>query len=133
VIDTGSSGEPPLTRGFVGGSGMGGFSVVEPLPAAPAPPVRLHRGIRPPVKIRDVMPEYPMAATLSGAQGVVVVEVIIDAAGSVEAAKVLRPIHPLLDRAALEAVRAWRFSPAMLNDTPIPVVMTVTVHFTLQR
>jgi protein TonB len=44
---------------------------------------------------------------------------------------VLRSI-PLLDDAAMEAVRQWRFTPTMLNGQPVPVVMTVTVAFKLR-
>ena len=47
-------------------------------------------------------------------------------------ARVLRSL-PLLDQAALEAVRQWEFTPTMLNGVPVPVIMTVTVQFTLSR
>jgi protein TonB len=46
-------------------------------------------------------------------------------------ARVLRSI-PLLDQAALDAVRQWEFTPTLLNGVPVPVIMTVTVQFTLQ-
>ena len=46
-------------------------------------------------------------------------------------AKVLRSI-PLLDTAALDAVRKWRFTPTLLNGKAVAVVMTVTVDFKLQ-
>jgi protein TonB len=39
----------------------------------------------------------------------------------------------LLDAAAVTAVRQWKFTPTLLNGTPVPVVMTVTVNFTLRR
>jgi protein TonB len=45
---------------------------------------------------------------------------------------VLRSI-PLLDEAALKAVRQWRYTPTLLNGIPVPVIMTVTVTFTLDR
>jgi protein TonB len=64
-------------------------------------------------------------------QGVVIVEAIIDAAGDVVEARVLRSI-PLLDEAALEAVQQWRFTPTVVDGVPQAVVMTVTVNFTLQ-
>ena len=51
--------------------------------------------------------------------------------GKVQDAKVLRSI-PLLDQAALEAVKQWEFTPTLLNGVPVPVIMTVTVNFTLQ-
>ena len=38
----------------------------------------------------------------------------------------------LLDAAALDAVKQWVFTPTLLNGTPVPVIMTVTVNFTLQ-
>jgi protein TonB len=44
---------------------------------------------------------------------------------------VLRSI-PLLDQAALDCVRQWKFEPTQLNGAPVPVIMTVTVNFTLQ-
>jgi protein TonB len=49
----------------------------------------------------------------------------------VEDVRILRSVQ-LLDDAATEAVRQWRFTPTILNDEPIPVVMTVTVTFVLQ-
>ena len=47
------------------------------------------------------------------------------------AAQVLRSI-PMLDDAALDAVKQWEFQPTLLNGVPTPVIMTVTVQFTLQ-
>ena len=46
-------------------------------------------------------------------------------------ARVLRSV-PLLDQAAIEAVKQWRYTPSMLNGVPVPVIMTVTVNFTLR-
>jgi len=45
--------------------------------------------------------------------------------------RVLRSI-PLLDAAAIEAVRQWQYTPTLLNGVPVPVIMTVTVNFTLR-
>jgi protein TonB len=64
-------------------------------------------------------------------QGVVILETIIDVDGNVTTVRVLRG-YPLLDESAVEAVRQWRFTPALLNGQPIPVVMTVTVNFALR-
>jgi protein TonB len=63
-------------------------------------------------------------------QGVVILEVIIGSDGKVQDARVLRSI-PLLDQAAVDAVRQWEFTPTLLNGSPVPLVMTVTVQFTL--
>jgi protein TonB len=84
-----------------------------------------------PLKIVDVAPQYPPLAQAAHREGVVILEAVIDADGSVTSVKVLRSI-PLLDDAAVKAVQAWRFTPAKLNGQAVPVVMTVTVNFTLQ-
>ena len=55
----------------------------------------------------------------------------IDQGGKVSSANILRSIPPL-DQAAVDAVRQWEFTPTLLNGAPVPVVMTVTVNFTLQ-
>jgi len=91
----------------------------------------LHSGIRAPAKIVNVAPVYPEMARITKVEGMVILEAVIDASGSVTSARVLRG-HPLLDQAALDAVQRWRFTPARLNGEPIPVVMTVTVQFKLQ-
>jgi protein TonB len=61
----------------------------------------------------------------------VVLEATIDAQGRVTDVRVLRSV-PLLDQAAIDAVRRWEFSPTHLNGVAIPVVMTVTVNFALR-
>jgi TonB family protein len=106
-----------------------------PPPPPPAPvdgvmPLRVGGGIKPPAKVHDARPEYPAVAREAGIQGVVVMEVVVDTAGGVRDARVLRSI-PLLDQAALDAVRQWRFEPTLLNGQPMPVIMTVTINFTL--
>ncbi len=107
-----------------------------PPPAAggypsPSAPVRVGGNIKPPTKIRDVRPIYPADAQAAGVTGVVIIEATIDPAGRVSDAKVLRSI-PILDQAAIDAVRQWEFEPTLLNGAPVPVIMTVTVNFTLQ-
>jgi protein TonB len=101
-----------------------------PSPPPPREPVRLHSGIQAPKKVVDVLPLYPPAARLAQIQGIVILEVVIGAGGRVESARVLRSV-PLLDQAAIDAVRQWTYTPALLNGTPIPVMMTLTVNFRL--
>jgi protein TonB len=62
--------------------------------------------------------------------GVVILEARIEPDGRVLNARVLRSI-PLLDEAALEAVRQWEFTPTLLNGSPVPVLMTLTIQFSL--
>ena len=108
-----------------------GVSELPPPIVSPTSPIRLHSGMAAPRKIRDLVPTYPAMARRARVQGVVILEAVIDVSGRVESARVLRSI-PLLDDAALEAVRQWHFEPARLNGQPVPVVMTVTVNFSLQ-
>lgn len=95
-----------------------------------AAPVRVGGNIKTPTKIRDVRPVYPPEAHAAGISGMVILEVVIDASGNVENAKVLRSI-PMLDQAATDAVKQWQFEPTHLNGAPVPVIMTVTVNFTI--
>jgi TonB family protein len=102
-------------------------------PASPSgmAPVRVGGNIKVPTKVKDVRPLYPPAAQNAGIQGVVIIEATIDTDGRVADAKVLRSI-PQLDEAALEAVRQWEFTPTEVNGALVPVIMTVTVNFSLQ-
>ena len=111
--------------------GVGMVATVPPPPPEPAPPIRLHSGMKTPVKTIDVAPVYPVIARSAHVQGVVILEAVLNAQGGVDSVRVLRSI-PLLDQAAVDAVQQWRFTPALLNGQPVPVVMTVTVNFTLQ-
>ena len=101
------------------------------VPPPPSAPVRVGGNIKPPTKTRDVRPQYPPIAQSARVQGIVIIEATIGPNGRVQEAKVLRSI-PLLDQAALDAVRQWEFTPTLLNGVPVPVIMTVTVQFTLQ-
>ncbi len=81
-----------------------------------------------PRKIRDVVPIYPEAARQANVSGIVILELALDVNGSVTDARLLRSI-PLLDAAAVEAVRQWQYEPMMMNGKPIPIRLTVTVPF----
>jgi TonB family protein len=107
-----------------------GGSAAAPPPSWPAGAVRVGGNIKPPVKTKTVEAIWPPAAQQARVQGVVILEILIDEAGKVADAKVLRSI-PLLDVAAIEAVRQWEFEPTLLNGVPVPVIMTATVQFRL--
>ena len=94
-------------------------------------PVRIGGTIKVPTKTRDVKPVYPPDAQANRVQGVVIVEAILDVDGTVAAVRILRSI-PMLDDAALAAVRQWQFAPGLVDGTPQAIVMTVTVNFSLQ-
>ena len=94
-------------------------------------PLRIGGDIHMPTKLKDVPAVYPPWRERPKVQGVVILEAVIDESGNVSTARVLRSI-PLLDQAAIDAVRQWQFTPTLLNGAPVPVVMTVTINFTLQ-
>jgi TonB family protein len=107
------------------GAPVGGVTAA---PMPPDGPVRVGGNVRQPGKIKDVAPVMPRAARQAGVFGVVIVEVTIDAQGRVSQARILRSI-PLLDQAALDAVRQWEFEPTVIDGQPRPVIMTVPVPF----
>lgn len=89
-------------------------------------------GVDPPVLRERVEPVYPEEARRSRETGTAILEGVIGPEGCVEALKILkRTREPLLDAAALRAVRQWTYDPAMLNGKPVSVYLTITVNFQL--
>ncbi len=110
-----------------------------PPPGAPADspmvdgefPIRVGGNIAPPAKIRDAKPIYPPEALSKRVTGVVIVQATVDREGKVRDTRLLKSV-PLLDAAAIEAVRQWEFAPTLLNGVPKPVMMTLTINFSLE-
>jgi TonB family protein len=95
-------------------------------------PVRVGGSVRPPRKVRDVHPVYPRSMREAGLEGVVPLEAIIGRDGTVQSLRVVSAqVHPDFARAAIDAVRQWRFDPTLLNGKPVEVVMNVSVEFAL--
>ena len=121
------------TGGFGPAVGIG--RDVSPVPPPPTPqpqkPVRPGGDIREPVKVKHVPPVYPQIAIAARISGRVVIDAVIGVDGVVREARVLSGV-PLLNQAALDAVKQWRYTPTTLNNVPVPVIMTVTVQFNLQ-
>jgi TonB family protein len=102
--------------------------------AGDAAPLRVGGSIRPPRKVRDVHPVYPRSMREAGLEGVVPLEAIIGRGGTVQSVRVLSAqVHPDFARAAIDAVREWRFDPTLLNGKPVEVVMNVSVEFALDE
>jgi protein TonB len=87
--------------------------------------------IRPPRLIKRIDPVYPELGRESRTEGTVIIEAETDIYGRVSALRVLRSV-PLLDEAALAAVRQWVYEPIVVNGRPRGVVFTVTVRFVLK-
>jgi periplasmic protein TonB len=142
IVEAGSDqGVPGGVEGGVPGGVIGGVLgglVGAPLPAPPPPapptveraPVRIGGALTAPALLERVDPVYPPIAVQARVQGVVILEAVVDSSGRVEDVRVLRSIR-LLDAAAMEAVRKWRYSPLFLNGTAERFVLTVTVSFRL--
>ena len=108
----------------------------EPVPVAPVAPVAVQRirqsQIEPAMILSQPQPAYPSVARGVGIQGDVVLHAIIDREGRIAELQVVAG-HPLLVRAALDAVRTWRYRPTLLNGEPVEVDTTITVTFRLAR
>jgi TonB family protein len=94
-------------------------------------PLKLTGDVKGPKLIKQVDPVYPPVARQSQVEGTVILEVTTDIYGRVRDIKVLRSI-PLLDQAAVDAVKQWVYEPPIINGKPISVTFTVTVTFTLK-
>lgn len=83
--------------------------------------------------LQNPPPAYPNLARRQGHQGKVVLRVLVSAAGAAEQIEVRSSSgHTALDRAALEAVKRWRFVPARQGDQPVAAWVLVPITFTLE-
>src|SRR5712692_7526216 len=103
--------------GIVGGV-LGGVPKEEP-PPPPDKPVRVGGQIKAPRKVRDQAPAYPDVAKQARVEGVVILEAVISPEGRVTEVQVLRG-SPLLDDAAVNAVKSWVYTPTLLNGARSP-------------
>jgi TonB family protein len=89
-------------------------------------------GIVPPHVRLEVRPHYTAEAMQRMVQGMVLLDFVIEADGSVGVVCLRRGLDPDLDVEALATVRRWRFQPATRNDQPVPVRATIELNFTLR-
>jgi len=125
---TGGTGSSPSANSVL--NGLGNNTAVIPPPPKPTatkPPIsRMMEGNL----IYRPQPVYPPIARSVRVQGPVVLRAIISREGTIENLQVLSG-HPMLVKAALDAVRQWRYRPYMLNGEPVEVETQVTVNFLL--
>ena len=132
-VDGIADGVPGGVPGGVLGGIVGGIAdATPPPPPPPAPraPVRTGGQIQAPALVKRVPPVYPPLAVRAKVQGVVILEATVGRDGRVEDVEVLRSV-PLLDRAAIDAVRQWVYDPLLLNGQAERFILTVTVSFGL--
>ena len=134
-----TSGAAPDLAGVPGGTGLRVpnsviNNVIQAPPALPklAGPskVRVSSGVAQGLLIHQVKPVYPSLAVQARVQGTVVLQAVIAKDGTVQDLRVVSG-HPLLVRAALEAVQLWRYKPYLLNHQPVEVDTQINVNFTL--
>jgi len=104
--------------GTLGGTGTG--------------PLKVGGDVKPPVVLERVEPLYTEEARKARVQGVVILEAVVDEKGVVRNVKILKPLGMDLDKAAVTAVKQWKFKPGTKNGKPVPVVFNLTVSFRLQ-
>ena len=117
--------------GGVVGAIVGGLPEAAPPPPPTLRPIRIDSGlVHEPKKVKYVPPIYPDVAVRAQLEASVVLEALVDVRGRVVDVRVLEG-QAVFNEAALEAVRQWAYTPTLLNGVPVPVIMTVTVHFQL--
>ena len=115
--------------------------IVSPPPKIDSPPIdrrttpetpilKVSEGVEQAQLITRVEPQYPILARQTRTQGTVFLHAIISREGRITSLDVVSG-HPLLVRAALDAVRQWRYRPTLLNGEPVEVETSITVIFRL--
>lgn len=134
IADFGMDGGVPggVPGGIDGGvlSGIPGH-ILDVLAGEAEAPLPAVGQVRPPRLIKRVEPVYPELARETHTEGLVIIEARTDIYGRVADLKVLRSV-PLLEEAALEAVRQWVYEPSVINGRPRGVIFTVCVRFVLK-
>jgi TonB family protein len=92
--------------------------------------VKIEVGLQPPLLVKKVDPVYPEEARKKGVEGIVILQARIDTSGKVKDVMVVRSV-PLLDQAAIDALKQWVYEPMIIKGKPVEAVFTVTVRFLL--
>jgi periplasmic protein TonB len=131
--DSGDISDGPPRLGFVaGGAGPNLGTSVAPVPrTAVAAPMRVSVAMQG-YLIRRVEPRYPEIARTTRVEGAVLIKAVISTEGKIEQAQIISG-SPLLSKAALDAIRQWRYRPYLLNEKPVEVETEITVNFYLTR
>jgi TonB family protein len=90
-------------------------------------------GVTFPRVVRQNAPDYPIEAMRAGVHGVVRLEAIVGADGSVQDVRVLHSLDRIhgLDAEAVRTAKAWRFEPGLKDGTPVPVALKIEMTFAI--
>lgn len=116
-------------RGVLGGHGVGDVGVEG---NGDGDPVFITGDMERPVLLEKVEPSYPEVARRARIDGKVTVRAVIAPDGNVESVEVFASTNPLFDQAAVDAVRKWRYRPALMNGRPVRVYFSVVVSFRIR-
>lgn len=105
--------------------------VVEKPDPRPDGPVRVRSTMQQAKLLRKVAPQYPRPARDGRIQGTVQLDAIIATDGTIRSIKLISG-HPFLAKAAIDAVKQWRYAPTLLNGEPVEVATRIDVNFKLQ-
>lgn len=107
-----------------------GLALAQTQADQPAKPmrVRISQGLATKNKIHDVQPKYPIEARESGIEGTVLLQATIDTEGKIINLKIIQG-HPVLNKAAYDAVSQWRYKPYTINGQPVEVETSIKIEF----
>lgn len=126
--ETTSEPEPEPQIAGVGHSGEALSGLVATTAAIPSLGVPISQGVTAPVVERRVMPRYPAQALAVRMEGVVVLQAWVNESGRVDQVDLVSGPQAL-GQAAMEAVREWKYRPAMLNGKPVRTETRITINF----
>jgi protein TonB len=129
--DLGGTGSAPSIDATSGSGSLKGLASSIPAPSPigeVSTPSHTNSQLKPAELVSSVLPVYPQIAQVAGVEGDVVVQASIDKNGNVSATKVISGPE-MLRVAAIEALRRWKYQPAMLDDKPVPSQMTIRMRF----
>ena len=124
-----------LWTGTPGGDGRDIFNSGQPTTVVHAPnpsSLRLPSRLVESTIIYKTIPQYPSIAKAAHQEGTVVLQAMISKSGTIERLQAISGPQ-MLQQAAIDAVKTWRYRPYLLNDQPIEVETTVKVIFKLER
>ncbi len=133
LVSQGSGGGSGFGQGQGGGFGMGHGSGVGPGTGGGygGGLMSVGGGVAAPEVIHSVEPEFTQDARQANFQGSVSIKLIVDSQGNPQDVRVTRHLGMGLDEKAVEAVRQYRFKPAMYQGHPVPVQIVIDVDFHL--
>ncbi len=86
-----------------------------------------------PELITFVQADYPPELAKLGIEGAVIADLLVSDSGTVDSVALVQGLHPLLDTAALVALKKFRYKPAMIGDTAVPVILQYAYKFSFEK